>query len=107
MKVVTVTKTITKEIPAHVPPDSACHTPTYGLVRVLNAAATGASLGDQPAPAGQSDDACAPISWDQFAEALANDYGIGRQNNEQMNALQASVRAIHNSAAESGANGGL
>lgn len=106
IKVVTVTHTITKEIPAHVPPDSSCHTPTYGLVRVLNAAATGSALGDQPAPAGQPDDACAPISWDQFAAAVADDYGAGRQNAEQLNALEASVVAIHNSAAVSGANGG-
>jgi len=106
IKVVTVTHTITKEIPAHVPATSACSTPTFGLIRVLNAAATGTSIGDQPAPAGELDDACAPLSWDQFAAALADDYGIGHQNSEQLNALQASVQAIHNSATSTGANGG-
>jgi len=98
IRVVTVTHTITKEIPAHVPTDSACHSPTFGLVRLLNAAATGTNLGDIPTPASQPDDACSAISWDQFAAAVADDYGIGRQNSEQLNALEASLRAIHDAA---------
>lgn len=99
-QVVNHTVYITKEIPAHVPPDSSCHVPTYGLVRLLNAAATGTSLGDIAAPASEPDAACAPISWDQFAADIADDYGAGRANSEQLNALESAVIAIHNSATD-------
>lgn len=91
-KIVTVTHTITREIPVHVPETRPCI--PYGLVRLLDDAATGSDTADAPSPAGQSDDACASISWRDFAGDLTDDYAIGRSNAEQLNALEADVRGL-------------
>lgn len=90
-KIVTQTVTVTKEIPAHV--SDASHCITYGLVRVLNAAATGADPDAVPASPGQSDDACAPVSWRDFAGDIVADYEAGRQNAQQLDDLEDWVRA--------------
>jgi hypothetical protein len=91
-KIVTVTHTIVREIPAHVSEALPCI--PYGLVRLLDDAATGGDTANVPAPAGQSDEACAPLSWRAFADELIDDYGIGRSNAEQLNALEADVQAL-------------
>ena len=91
-KIVTETVTVSKEIPIHVPQSVPCI--SYGLVRVLDDAATGSDTANAPAPAGQSDDACAPLSWRAFASELAGDYATGRANAEQLNALEADVTAL-------------
>lgn len=85
-KIVTRTVTLTKEILVHVPDHSDCI--TYGLVRVLNAAASAAGTDAVPAPAGQSDDTCAPVSWRDFAADLVRDYGTGQENAGELNGLQ-------------------
>lgn len=72
------------------------HCITYGLVRVLNAAAAGASdPGDLGIAPGKSDDACAPVSWRAFAADLIDDYGSGIKNAEQLNRLEDTVRSLH------------
>jgi len=84
-KIVTETQTITKEVQIHVPEIHACV--PVGLIRVLNAAAY-AGPGSLSDAAGQSDDACAPVSWRAFAAELVDDYGAGQANAEQLTALQ-------------------
>lgn len=91
-KIVTETVTVTKEITTHVPLATPCI--PFGLVRVLDDAASGSDTADTPAPPGQSDDACAPLSWRAFAGELSDDYGIGRANAQQLNALEADVTAL-------------
>lgn len=92
-KIVTQTVTITKEIPAHVTPAQDARTCiTYGLVRVFDAAAGGADPDTLSLPAGQSDDACAPVKASDLARSVAENYGSARDNADQLTALQGWVR---------------
>lgn len=82
------TAAIVKRIPVYVTPKqdtSGCV--TYGLVRVLDAAALGADPADLELPAGKSDDACAPVSWADLAASVVDNYGTGHQNAAQLDAL--------------------
>ena len=83
---------ITREIIVHVPQTQSCI--PYGLVRLLDAAAAGSDTAGAAIAAGQSDDACAPISWRAFADDLTGDYATGRANAEQLNALEADVASL-------------
>jgi hypothetical protein len=83
---------ITREITIHVPETVPCI--PYGLVRLLNDAASGSDPAHAATAASQPDDACAPISWRAFAGELADDYTTGRANAEQLNALEADVTAL-------------
>lgn len=89
-KIVTVTQTITQEVTRHVTDHVACV--SYGLVRVLDAAALGVDPDTLALPAGKSDDACTGITNSALAERIATDFGIARANAEQLNALEAWVR---------------
>lgn len=94
-KIVVRMITLTKEIPAHVSNDSHCI--TYGLVRVLNAAAGQTSVDAVPGTSGKPDVACAPVTWRSFAEDITDDYGHANANAEELTALQgwvASQRTI-------------
>ncbi|MGH6829067.1 MAG: hypothetical protein ACREFW_09180 [Rhizomicrobium sp.] len=91
-KIVRQTVTVTREITVHVPDVRACI--PYGLVRVLDAAATGADPASLGVAAGEPDDTCAPLSWRDLAASLADDYGIGRRNAEQLNALEANITSL-------------
>lgn len=84
-EIVTHYETITKEIPAHV--SDTAHCITFGLVRVLNSAAGPAAFA-VPDAAGEPDDACAPISWREFAGDLTADYQAKTQNDQQLTDLQ-------------------
>jgi hypothetical protein len=66
---------------------------SYGLVRVLDAAALGADPAALALPAGQSDGACAPVAASALATAVAENYVSASQNAEQLNALEAWVAA--------------
>lgn len=88
-KIVTRYETITKEITSHVPDTAHCI--TYGLVRVLNDAA-GAAAYPVPGAAAQPDDACAPVSWREFAADITADYGAKAQNDQQLTDLQSWVK---------------
>ena len=83
---------ITREITIHVPQTQSCI--PYGLVRLLDDAANGSDTAGAAIAAGQSDDACAPISWRAFAGELTDDYATGHANAEQLNALEANVTAL-------------
>jgi hypothetical protein len=93
-RVVTVTQTITKEIPAHVPPkvDATVCVP-YGLMRLLDASALQADPDSLGLPTGQSDGSCSPVKTSALAESVINNYGVAEANAEQLTALQAWVLA--------------
>jgi len=88
-KIVTQTVTVKQEITKHVTDTVPCV--PYGAIRLLNDAATGSDTADAATPPAQSDGACAPVSWRDFVSDIISDYGIGRQNAEQLNALEANV----------------
>lgn len=91
--ITTHTVILTKEITRYVPETRACI--PVGLVRLLNAAATGGDPAGVNYAPGQLDDACAAVSWRDFAADLADDYGTGHANAEQLNALEAWQRATN------------
>lgn len=88
-QIVVQTLTLTREVTRYVKDTSTCV--TFGLVRVLDAAALGVDPADLPLPAGQSDDACAPVTASALAGSVATNYGTARQNAEQLNRLEATV----------------
>lgn len=90
------TITITKEVPRYVTvkADAVTCVP-YGLVRVLDATILGVSSpADLALPPGQSDDACAPVKASDLAASIAANYGTSAQNSEQLNALEAWVHQL-------------
>jgi hypothetical protein len=101
-KITVHTVTITKEVPIYVTPQiDTVVVPCipYGLVRVLDAAAL--ATADNPVtpadlalPTGQSDDACTGIKASDLAASIAANYGIAKQNAEQLDALEAEVTKI-------------
>lgn len=92
VRIVTQHDVITKEIPRYV--TDTAHCITFGLVRLLHAAATGADPAGDTYTAGQSDGACAPVSWTSLAADYSDDLATGRSNAEQLDALIAYERSI-------------
>jgi hypothetical protein len=89
-------QTVTKEIPVYVTPAQDARSPcavTVGLVRILYASAHGLDPASLTPPAGSTDDSCTAVSVSDLAAALATDYGVGRANAEQLDALIAAVKA--------------
>lgn len=80
-----ITQEITKYVPVKVP----CL--TYGIVRLLSAASVGADPANVARAAGQSDDACSPVSARALAANVIENYSIALQNAEQLDALEAWV----------------
>lgn len=72
-------------------PPSGCI--TYGFLRSLDAAGLGVDQADLGVPAGQPDDACAPLSAADAAAAIGDRLSDARANAEQLNSLEADVRA--------------
>lgn len=74
--------------PKHITPatDSRVCIP-YGFVRVLDAAILGVRPDDLPLPTGASDDACAPVVASHLAAEIVANYGLARQNANQLDAL--------------------
>ena len=99
IQIQTVTKTITKEIPKYVTVkgDTVSCIPV-GLERLLYAAASGTSADSLQAPTGQSADSCSDVSATEMAGWFKDYSDAARANAEQLNALEASVTAIHNAA---------
>lgn len=93
VKIQTITRTIIKEVPAHVTPkaDAACAL-TRGFVRVHDAAAAGVPTAEVPNPAGQSDDSSAGIALSAAASTIADNYGADHANAQQLEDLQSWVR---------------
>lgn len=84
--VITRVKTIIERIPYHVTNNAHCI--TYGLLRVLNSAASAPSSWQD----GHADAECAPVTWQQFAGDIADDYGRSNQNSTELSGLQDWVR---------------
>ena len=91
-KIVTINQVITKEIPSHVKDSGPCI--TYGLVRVLDGAASGRDPDTLALPTGKSDDACSPVKASDLAQSVADNYGAARQNSEQLTALQQTAKDL-------------
>lgn len=90
-QIVTVTQTLVKEVPIHVPFSSKCPV-TVGFVRLLNAAVRGQPTADLSFAAGKPDDACAPIDARTLAGSILVNYAASTANSEQLGALQDWVR---------------
>ena len=85
--------TLNKEVPTYVTPaQDARGCVTYGLVRLLDAAALGRSPSDLDLPAGTTDDACSPLAPSALARGLLDNYAVAQQNAEQLDALIANVK---------------
>lgn len=91
-KIVTVTKTIIKEIPTYVKDDSACI--TVGLVRVLDAAARGTDPAALALAPGEFNETCAGLGSHALADSVAENYGRARQDAAQLTDLQTYVRGV-------------
>jgi hypothetical protein len=87
-------QTVIRKVPIYVSVanDRACVLP-WGAVRLLDAAASGAQLGDVAARVapGQPDDAASDIKLSEAVALLAADFGIARQNGEQLAHLEKAV----------------
>lgn len=87
-------QTVIREVPVHVDAksDAACVVP-WGLVRLLDAAASGADIGDVAAAIApsQPDDAASDVKLSEIAALLAGNLGAARQNAGQLEALEKAV----------------
>ena len=87
-------QTVIREVPVHVSDasDHECVVP-WGAVRLLDAAASGAELGDVAAHVapGQPDDAASDVKLSEAVALLAADLGIARQNAVQLEHLEKAV----------------
>ena len=91
-QIVTVTNTIVREVPSHVPLNSKCAV-SVGFVRVLNDALfQGASTPGPTYAPGQPDDACAAIGPRDLAVNIVGNYAAALGNAEQLGALQKWVK---------------
>lgn len=88
-RIVTRYVTLTKEIPAHVPPSSPCV--PWGVVRLHDAAVLGVDPSTLQAPAGQPDDACSDVSPSAFVATVTDNYRAGQQNAQQLDDLEADI----------------
>lgn len=93
-RIVTRTTTTVKEVPVYVTPaQDASSCVTYGLVRLHDAAALGVDPGTLPLPAGKLDSDCTALKASDLAAGIVSNYGVARQNAEQLNALIADEKA--------------
>lgn len=74
-----------QEITRYVPVTHACI--PLGLLRVLNASASGLSLPAVPNTTGKSDDACSTVNWRDLARPIIAGFDACRSNAIQQNAL--------------------
>ena len=88
-------QTMIRKVPVHVSEKSnaACVLP-WGAIRLLDAAASGASLDDVAAAIapGQPDDAASDVKLSEAVALLAADLGIARRNADQLTYLQKAVQ---------------
>lgn len=88
-KLVTVTKTIIKEVPVHVTAQTDASYPVpCGLVRVWDAAVLGVSADALPLPAGKSDDSACPVKASVLASAGTDAIRKYIETSNQLVALQ-------------------
>lgn len=93
VQIETRTRTIIKEVPVYVTASQdASSCVSYGLVLVLDAAAQGLDPSQLDLAPGQSADACAPVKASDLARSVAENYGVARQNAQQLDALAKDIR---------------
>lgn len=94
VRVETIIRTIIKEVPKYVTPqtDTRFALP-LGLIRVHDAAALGVDVSSLSYAAGQSDDAPAPAKPSELAATIADNYGVCLATGAQLIGLQSWVRA--------------
>lgn len=85
-RIVEVFRTIEKEVSIYVQDTSACI--TYGLIRVLDAAALGADPESLLLAPGQYNDTCAPVKASDLARNVAGNYEASHRNAQQLGTLQ-------------------
>lgn len=96
-KIVTVTKTIIKEVPIHVTDKTDASYPIpCGLVRVWDAAVLGVSADALPLPTGISDDSACPVKASVLASAGTDAIRKYIETSNQLIALQGWVTAQQN-----------
>ncbi len=87
-------QTVIREVPKRVDAkdDAGCVVP-WSVVRLLDAAASGAELGDVAARVapGQPDDAASDVKLSEIVALLAANFGIARQNAGQLEDLEKAV----------------
>lgn len=93
-QIITQTQTVTKEIPVYVHDTISCPGPSVGLARLLYASAAGVDPATVSLAAGQSDDACSDVTASEVASWFSQFAGAARENAEQLNALEASIRSL-------------
>jgi hypothetical protein len=88
-------QTVIREVPRAVPTSRACAYLPWGAVRLLDAAASGADVGDVAAriAPGQPDDAASDVKLSEAVALLAADLGVARQNAGQLEGLEHAVHA--------------
>ena len=91
-KIVTVYRTIEKEVSIYVKDDSTCI--TYGLVRVHDAGAYGIGTGSLDLPPGVTDETCAPVGWRTLAATFTGNYEASTLNAAQLTGLQDYLRRL-------------
>lgn len=86
VKIIRQTQKIIEEIPIYVQDDATCI--TWGLVRVLDAAAFSADPDSLDLPAGTANDACAGVGWRALAKTVVGNYGKFHETADQLSKLQ-------------------
>lgn len=86
VKIIRQTERIKQEIPIYVQDDSTCI--TWGLVRVLDAAAAGADPDALALEAGTSNETCAGVGWRSLASTIVGNYGKYHEVADQLFHLQ-------------------
>lgn len=85
-------QTVIREVPRAVSSPTCAYLP-WGAVRLLDAAASGAAIGDVAARVapGQPDDAASDVKLSEAVALLAGNLGAARQNAGQLEALEKAV----------------
>ena len=88
-------RVIIKKVPVYVSiaPSPPVGCITNGMLRLHDAAVLGIDPASLPPPAGQPDGACSAISPSDFMATVAGNYAIARENAEQLDALEADLKA--------------
>ena len=66
-----------------------------GIIRVLDAAASGRTANSLVLPTGKSDGSCSSVDWNTLGRSVVANYYTARANATQLNGLIAGIRAAH------------
>jgi hypothetical protein len=93
-RIVTRYRTRTEEVPRYVTvQQDAVACVSYGLVRVLDAAALGRDPADLELPPGVTDDTCTALTASALAAGILGNYAVSDANAAQLDGLIADVKA--------------